>query len=229
MLVFIILQVMNLSHFEFITALKEKLSGALPGMESQMKMVPEARRREIENRSHAKDARKAAVLICFYPEEDGEISLVLIRRNEYDGVHSGQISFPGGRNEEGDRDMVHTALREAKEETNIRVDEVQVLGEITPVYIPPSNFIVNAVVGWAAKKPDLIPDPEEVSEILTVSLKELTDPAHLQQRNIPHREFNMIDVPCFYIQGHIIWGATAMMLMEIIEILGSGDRGLGGC
>ncbi len=206
----------------FKEILRKRLEGELPGFSSQMKMVPAVRRKEIENRYGNGDARKAAVLICFYPEVHGGIRLVLIRRNEYDGVHSGQISFPGGRHENDDSDLFHTALREAEEETNIRIDDVEVLGEISPVYIPPSNFIVKPVIGWTSQRPDLIPDPSEVSEILTVSLDELMDPANRQIKDISHREFNIIDVPCFYIQGHIIWGATAMMLSEVVDILDTG-------
>jgi len=119
----------------------EKLALELPGISSQMKMVPEARRREIEEYTVAQDARQAAVLICFFLD-DGKLKLVLIKRNEYDGVHSGQISFPGGRYEDEDHDMIETALREAEEETNIQRDDVDVLGQITPVYIPPSNFLL---------------------------------------------------------------------------------------
>lgn len=201
--------------------LAKRLQGELPGTASQMKMVPEIRRKEMEKRKHGADARRAAVLICFYPEENGEIHFILIRRNEYDGVHSGQISFPGGRYEATDRDMIYTALREAEEETNIRMGEVEVLGKITPVYIPPSNFIVTAVIGWAQKKPNLIPDPAEVTEIMCISLKELSDPGNIQQRDISHKEYNIIDVPCFYIQGHIVWGATAMILSEVVDIIGA--------
>jgi 8-oxo-dGTP pyrophosphatase MutT (NUDIX family) len=210
---------MKSSQISFKEAIMKQLERGLPGITSQMKMVPEVRRREMERLYHEVEQKKAAVLICFYPEENGEIHLILIRRNEYDGVHSGQISFPGGRYESSDRDMVFTAIREAEEETNILAREVEILGEITPVYIPPSNFIVNAVLGWAAKKPHLIPDPAEVAEILCVSIEELTEPGNIQQRDIPHREFNIIDVPCFYIQGHIIWGATAMMLSEVVDII----------
>ncbi|MEE4256119.1 MAG: CoA pyrophosphatase [Bacteroidales bacterium] len=199
--------------------LTERLKGVLPGMDSHIKMVPEARRAEIERFHQGQDAFKAAVLICFVNNYGADTGIVLIRRNEYDGVHSGQISFPGGRYEDGDTDMVSTALREAEEETNIKESDVEVIGEISPVFIPPSNFFVTPVIAWARKQPELIPDPSEVSEIYTISLEQLMDPANRQIRNIAHREFKYIDVPCFYIQGNIIWGATAMMLMELMDIL----------
>jgi len=196
-----------------------RLEQGLPGMDSHIKMVPEARRAEIERFHQGQDALRAAVLICFVNNSGSDRDIVLIRRNEYDGVHSGQISFPGGKYENGDTDMVHTALREAEEETNIMESDVEVIGEISPVFIPPSNFYVTPVIAWARKQPKLIPDPSEVSEILTISLDDLMNPANRQVRNIAHREFKFIDVPCFYIQGNVIWGATAMMLMELLDIL----------
>ncbi|HSG67401.1 MAG TPA: CoA pyrophosphatase [Bacteroidales bacterium] len=201
--------------------LKNALTAGLPGLTSQLKMVPEIRRREIENRRLDNDTRKAAVLICFYPGENGGIELALIRRNEYDGVHSGQISFPGGGYEEGDKDLVDTALREAEEEVNIRAGDVEVLGEISPVYIPPSNFFVKPVIGWLDERPAFIPEINEVQEVISLNLEEITDPGCVATKNIEHREFRIIDVPCFYIRGHIIWGATAMMLSEIVDIVGN--------
>lgn len=206
-------------HLIFRDKISHTLEKELPGIESQMKMVPAHRQKEMEGLNWTLEPKKAAVLICFYPDEHGEIYLALIRRNEYDGVHSGQISFPGGRYEEEDRDLIHTALREAEEETNIRQDNVQILGEITPVYIPPSNFLVNAVVGWTDKKPDFIAEVAEVQEILSIPLSELLNPANRQTKDIKHREYSIIDVPCFFIQGHIIWGATAMMLSEVLDVI----------
>lgn len=207
-------------HTKYVEGIRKALKGNLPGLDSQMKMVPGIRQREIERLDWREDAKKAAVLICFYPDHD-EISLALIRRNEYDGVHSGQISFPGGRYEESDPDLIYTALREAEEEVNIPASKVDVLGEITPVYIPPSNFIVKAVVGWIPEKPRFIPDPSEVSGILSLGVNEFLDPANFTNKDIPHREYNMINVPCFQIRNNIIWGATAMMLSEMVDVLRS--------
>lgn len=205
-------------HRKYIERLRKALQGTLPGVNAQMKMVPGIRQREMERLAWREDAKKAAVLICFYPEGD-EISLALIRRNEYDGVHSGQISFPGGRYEESDPDLVFTALREAEEEVNIPASKVEVLGEITPVYIPPSNFLVKPVVGWIPDKPEFIPDPSEVSVILSIPVHELLDPVNFRNKDIPHREYKMINVPCFEIRENIIWGATAMMMSEMLDVL----------
>lgn len=210
---------MQKNYDQFIKQLKQSLKEELPGLKSQMKMVPGIRQKEMESKKWSDDAKKAAVLICFYPLSCGNIHLALIRRNEYDGVHSGQISFPGGKVESQDRDIVHTALREAEEEINIQQDEVEVLGELSQVYIPPSNFIVQPVIGCQNIPPKLIPDPDEVSEILSISLNEILDPENRQIKNIVHREYSIIDVPCFYIRGHIIWGATAMMLSEVVDLI----------
>jgi 8-oxo-dGTP pyrophosphatase MutT (NUDIX family) len=209
----------TIKYLSFKDKLVQALTDPLPGVVSQMKMVPAIRQKEMEKRSWDNSARKAAVLICFYPDGEEDIHLALIRRNDYDGVHSGQISFPGGKYEEDDRDLTHTALREAEEETNILMKSVDVLGEITSVYIPPSNFIVSPVVGCTPKKPDFIAEKSEVQEILSISIKDLLDPANRQVKDIPHREYNIIDVPCFYIQGHIIWGATAMILSEMLDVI----------
>lgn len=207
-------------HEIFIHKLRDALSGDLPGIEAQMKMVPAIRRVEMQKRNWDRQARKAAVLIAIY-QENGELRIPLIRRNEYDGVHSGQISLPGGKMEETDADLIRTALREAKEETNISVDELQVLGSITNIYIPPSNFIVQPVVAWLDKKPDFIAQESEVAEIITISLAQLLNPVHRLTRNISHREYRIIDVPCFYIDENIIWGATAMILSELADVIDS--------
>lgn len=197
----------------------ESFSVKLPGTRSQMKMVPGIRQKELERLDRRDDAREAAVLIALYEDKDQNIILPLIKRNEYDGVHSGQISLPGGKTEIGDSNLIQTALREAEEELNIKAGKSQVLGEMTPVYIPPSNFIVQPVIAWLNKEPELIRQESEVSEILKVPISKLLDPASRMIRNIPHREYKIIDVPCFYIDKNIIWGATAMILSELIDMM----------
>lgn len=203
----------------FINHLRLAIQNPLPGTASQMKMVPAIRRQEMQKRQGNDNAREAAVLICFFPDENGKIFLALIRRNEYDGVHSGQISFPGGKSEADDRNLEHTALRETEEEIGVPQDQVEILGAASQVYIPPSNFLVSPFIGWLKEKPVFIPDSNEVTEIVKASLDELMNPENRQVKDIKHREYNIIDVPCFYIQGHIIWGATAMMLSEVVDLL----------
>jgi 8-oxo-dGTP pyrophosphatase MutT (NUDIX family) len=182
-------------------------------------MVPSIRQKEIEKRAWNENAQKAAVLICLYPDKDNNLYVPLIRRNEYDGVHSGQISLPGGKYERGDKSLVITALREAEEELNIRADRIEILGEISDVFIPPSNFIVKPVIAWSPEHPDFIPDTSEVSEVIPVSLDDLLSENVRKIKDIPHRDYNIIDVPCFYINDQIIWGATAMILSELVDLI----------
>ena len=203
----------------FPTKLKQQLSYGLPGMLSQEKMVPATRRKEILNSKGYLAGRKAAVLICFYPDHHHNIRLVLIKRSVYDGVHSGQISFPGGKPEQEDTDLVQTALREAMEETGIDRNKVEVIGKLSTIYIPPSNYVVQPVLGWLSTEPEFVPEVAEVSEILRVPLSEFSNPGNVQEKEIIQRNSQKVMVPCYYIQGHIIWGATAMILSEMIDVL----------
>jgi 8-oxo-dGTP pyrophosphatase MutT (NUDIX family) len=203
----------------FPTRLKQQLSHGLPGISSQEKMVPATRRKEILNNKGYLNGRKAAVLICFYPDHHHNIRLVLIKRNVYDGVHSGQISFPGGKYEQEDTDLVQTALREAMEETGIDRHKVELIGKLSTIYIPPSNYVVQPVLGWLSNEPEFVPEAAEVSEILRIPLSEFSNPGNVQEKEIIHRNSQKMMVPCYYIQGHIIWGATAMMLSEMIDVL----------
>lgn len=209
---------MSLKFKEFIPSLERKMARPLPGIPSQLKMSSMKRLTRDGKIVVPADARKGGVLALFYPS-DGRISLVFIKRTEYPGVHSGQISFPGGGFEDGDRDIVATALREAEEETGVSRLSVTPVGHLTDLYIPPSNFLVTPVVGYTHERPDFRPDPEEVDQILEVALDDLLDKSTRQERNITIFPAVEIRVPCFFVNGNVIWGATAMMLSELIEVI----------
>jgi len=136
-----------------ITRLEEHLSKPLPGLEAQKRMSPEGRR---NLRNGNLPEKKAGVLILLYPEES-RICFPLMRRPEYGGVHSGQISLPGGKKEDNDRNLVETALRETEEELGISAIDVQVLGSLSELYIQPSNVDVLPVVGYVKKVPNFVP------------------------------------------------------------------------
>jgi 8-oxo-dGTP pyrophosphatase MutT (NUDIX family) len=159
------------------------------------------------------------VLALLYPKE-GETHIILILRNSYDGTHSGQISFPGGKREPMDKHLHATALREAKEEVNIDPKTVNILGELSQVYIPPSRFIVTPFLGYSLERPNFVPDKHEVAKIIEAPLSLFEGDTHLKQKpmylNIAKKN---IDVKFFDVFGHTVWGATAMMLKEISEIL----------
>jgi len=203
---------------EFIADIKKKMTNPLPGTPSQLKMASMRRLMTFGKIFMPANVKKAGVLALFYPS-NGNIYLVFIRRTEYPGVHSGQISFPGGGKEEGDIDMVATALREAEEEIGVEKDSVIPLGNLTDLFIPPSNFLVTPVVGYTNERPDFRPDPDEVDSILEVPLDHLLNEGTKQEQEITIFPAVKIKVPCFYAEGHIIWGATAMMLNELIEVI----------
>lgn len=205
-----------------VNYLKKRLAEPLPGMDAQMKMAGMRRiirQGKIQVPSHAK---KAGVLILFFPDND-DIKLVFIRRNEYKGAHSGQISFPGGRHEPEDPDIVATALRETEEEIGINRNNVIILGLLTDLYIPPSHFLVTPVVGYINERPVFHPDPEEVKGILEVSLKDILSEEAQQVKKITIFPGIRWKVPCFYVHETVIWGATAMILNELAEVIRKGS------
>jgi 8-oxo-dGTP pyrophosphatase MutT (NUDIX family) len=175
-------------------------------------------------------AVSSAVLILLMPSEDPAYrksllhsSLVVIRRNSYNGVHSGQISFPGGKYEEGDRDLVDTACREAKEELGIEHKEIIIAGLLTPLYVPPSNYIIYPVVATAKRKINFHPDPREVCGYKCVPLSRM-DPALARTVNIAFEDKESteneayLNVPAFVEGDYIIWGATAMIISELYQV-----------
>ncbi|MEI7983695.1 MAG: CoA pyrophosphatase, partial [Bacteroidota bacterium] len=164
------------------------------------------------------NAIPSSVLLLLYPFEK-EIGLVLIQRPDYIGVHSGQISLPGGKYEDDDESLIYTALREAKEEIGIDPVLVQILGQITELYIPPSNFIVTPVVGYMSIRPQFKADPKEVADIIEIRISDLMNTSNSQKKKMKLRHGFFLRVPSYYIDGNIIWGATAMILSEFCAII----------
>jgi 8-oxo-dGTP pyrophosphatase MutT (NUDIX family) len=202
----------------FTNSIERKLAQPLPGLPSQLKMAGMRRLIEDGGVTVPDDAKKSAVLALFYPADD-KISMVFIKRAEYQGVHSGQISFPGGGWEKGDKDLVDTALREAEEEIGVYREAVTAIGKLTDLFIPPSNFLVTPIVGYIAERPEFIPDSDEVESILEISLDDLLDDSNILEKEITIFPDVPLKVPSFYIDGHVIWGATAMILSELIEVI----------
>ena len=201
----------------FIADLKEKLNMPLPGINSQLKMATIGRLIKDGKQVVPEDVRKAGVLVLFYPIRQ-DVHLALIKRAEYPGVHSGQISFPGGGWEAHDEDIIATALREAEEETGVRRHSVVTIGRLTDLFIPPSNFLVTPVVAYSLSRPDFIADPEEVDSILDISFEVLLKEETKQEKEISIFPAINIKVPSYYVDGHIIWGATAMIISELIDV-----------
>ncbi len=194
--------------------LLEILKAGVPGEAAQQKMAPDVRMPA----QGKDDCRDAAVLLLFYPDKK-DTRIVLIKRNEYDGPHSGQISFPGGMREPVDADLQETALRETEEETGVQASDIDILGALTPLHIPLSNFCVHPFVGWMDREPDFSPDETEVQYLVCPVLFELTD-ADNRKTGVFHRGTEKITTPYFDIHGEMIWGATAMILSEFMVAAG---------
>jgi 8-oxo-dGTP pyrophosphatase MutT (NUDIX family) len=176
-------------------------------------LVPAHRKKLLnENPNAFKGAKKAGVLLFCYPKK-GSMHLSLIKRADYKGVHSGQISFPGGKQEKVDNSLWDTALRECNEELGTNLIPSEPLMSLSPIYIPPSNFIVNPYVVSATNYPSFNPDQREVSRHLQLPLNELID-FDVVERKLKYGSAAGMTVPCFVFDEHLIWGATAMILFE---------------
>lgn len=193
---------------------------ALPdfdGSAAQRKMTPQPRanRRPVFKRD---PVRLGGVLVLLYCYQD-ELFLVLTRRREDLNAHAGQISFPGGQHEAPET-LQETAVREAQEEIGVDPAVITILGQLSPLYIPPSDFEVHPTVAWYAngQQPKFKPNDDEVAEILEVPLSHLFNPGVRVEETWQLRGFS-VQVPFFNVDGQKVWGATAMMLSELVERL----------
>lgn len=200
--------------------LSEQLQLNLPGKEVQYQMASSRRIKEIPNLNEIKDYKESAVCILLYQQKD-TIYFPLIERVVYKGVHSGQIALPGGKKDEGDVDLVQTALRELEEEIGISQKHLQVVGKLTQVYIPPSNFLVNPIIAISHQVPEFILNPTEVQSVIPFSLSELLDDTLIKETHIELEKGLKIKTPYFDVRGKVLWGATAMILNELKHILKS--------
>lgn len=201
-----------LKHIETVKNTK------LPGIEAQFKLAPKLRLNYNAKKIKANDPKIAAVLALFYPNQNNEVTLLLTKRANYNGTHSGQISFPGGKVEQSDLNLKQTALRETFEEVGIIDEDIEVIREFTEVYIPPSNFLVTPFIGIIYNKP-VFKVNSEVAKIIEVPFSKLIDETSIGSIKITNSYMKETSVPCFKIDDSIIWGATAMILSEIREVL----------
>ena len=207
-------------NFEMFIKLTSKIKNLnLPGEVSQFKMSPPFRRDLLdENRAKMKLARKAGVMALFYPNHLGETYLILILRKTYKGVHSSQVGFPGGKYEDDDPDLEYTALRETYEEVGVPIIDMKVLKALTKLYIPPSNFTVSPYIAITKQTPQFIKQDDEVEALIEVSLSHFLD-NNRSDVNVMTSMNKELEVPAFTLNGHIVWGATAMMLSELKDLL----------
>lgn len=197
----------------FVNKLKIALTEPLPGASVQFRLAPESR----PNVYTSENKIDAGVLLLLYPDEKKEMNLVFMKRPSYDGYHSGQISFPGGKFEETDNSFEHTALRETYEEIGVIPDSIKVLGHLSNLYIPVSNFLVYPFVGYVNCKPIFKLDKHEVEYVIEANIQTLTL-KKIETTTLYHNNKGF-KVPYFNIQNEIVWGATAMILNEFVEVL----------
>lgn len=193
----------------------------LSGEDSHAKMSPPYRLKLAKKvREKSKTARKAGVMALFYPNTNDETYLVLILRKTYKGVHSAQVGFPGGKYEdEDDNDLMITAIRETEEEIGVNRIHIDVLKKMSPLYIPPSNFMVHPYIGISKEYLIFTKQDEEVEAIIEVKLSDFLSDNKILTTTVPTSFDEAVDVPAFNFNGHIVWGATAMMLGEIKDLL----------
>lgn len=205
----------------FLKFIPQLIQEELPAAVSHEKMMP-LQRKELLEKINFKEIspREAAVTMLFYPKNK-ETHLVLIVRNSYKGVHSAQIAFPGGKFEPEDFDFQTTALRETEEEIGISRDKIEIVKAFSSLYIPPSNFMVYPFLGICKEEIQFVPDAVEVASIIELPLTVFMDDRILTIENLSTSYTSLIEVPAFKIDRHIVWGATAMMLSELRDVLNS--------
>ena len=209
---------MTLKDFEELVPKIKKSS--LPGIDSQFKLAPSIRKKlgkeiNIEERN----PNIAAVLSLLFPDATGEMQMVFMLRKTYKGVHSNQIGFPGGKVEKIDTNLEATALRETYEEIGVSSINITVLKELTDVYIPPSNFLVKPFLGVLKERPEYILEEKEVERLIEIPLRSILSDKFIASKIIATSYAKEIEVPVFKFEEEIIWGATAMMLSEIKDLI----------
>jgi len=183
-------------------------------------MAPEMRIAELKAMAkRPAQYRRAGVMALFFPGSDGMARLLFILRNPDSGVHSAQVAFPGGQYENADRDLRQTALRETEEEVGVPASEIQLIRALSQVYIPPSRFEVSPFIGLLPHNPDFRKQDSEVAALIEVPLYDVMNDSNLVKRQLTTSYAREITVPAFELEGHIVWGATAMMLNEVKSLL----------
>jgi 8-oxo-dGTP pyrophosphatase MutT (NUDIX family) len=199
-----------------ISDLRRALAHPLPGSQAQLRLAPAYHLETLRDRTPPSAPKQAGVLILFYPR-DRQLFFPLTRRTDSVENHKGQISLPGGAREGGES-LQDTALRETCEELRVRPDNWTILGSLTPLYIPPSGFLISPFVAYIPARPAFDPDPVEVAELIETPLPFLLNPATLVREEW-ELHGTPVEVPFFHIYGHKVWGATAMVLSELVALL----------
>lgn len=207
---------MDFDNFKSLTSKITKSS--IGGLEAQFKLAPKIRKKISTKFIEEQHPKKAATLALFYPDKNNKTHFLLTKRASYKGTHSAQISFPGGKFETNDKSLKNTALRETNEEIGIKKDDITVIKEMTNVYIPPSNFLVTPYIGYINSVPKFVIN-HEVEDLISVSLDHFLNKTSISTTILSTSYAKEMIVPCFKLNSYVVWGATAMILNEIRELL----------
>jgi 8-oxo-dGTP pyrophosphatase MutT (NUDIX family) len=201
-----------------VERLKQQFLKELPGEAAHLLMASAKRKASLEIPKEI-EPKQSSVLLLLVPDNN-ELKIVLTQRPKYNGVHSRQVSLPGGKVEKEDVNSLATALRETQEEIGVSTPEMKQIGEMSKLYIPPSNFLVTPHLAYLDKVPTFIPDKREVEEVFLLPLSFIKHEKNIVNKNIHIERYNMtIKTPCWEYNGKIIWGATAMILSELRAML----------
>lgn len=212
----------ELSLEQITDFLKDRLKKEKPGLLAQLRMCPQPPPSIKACPEDEDDCLKAAVLILLYPKNNRP-HLVFIKRSHTVHHHQNQISFPGGQ-KEGTESLEQTALRETEEELGLNQQKIKVLGQLTPLYVAASNYLIHPVVAFLEETPHFQAQPEEVAEIIEVPLEHLLKEENLKKEIWTLRGRKAL-VPFYHFQDHKIWGATAMILSEFLSLVEEIFRG----
>ena len=207
---------MNFNTFK--NSISKIEESSLRGLDAQFELAPKIRLRFSDDKIKSLQPKKAAVAALFYPNENNETCFLLTLRAQYNGTHSSQISFPGGKYDLKDTSLEETALRETYEEVGINKQSISLFKEMTNVYIPPSNFIVTPFLGYMEEIP-IFTKNNEVEELISIKVKDLLNETSLTTTILSTSYSKNMEVPCFILNDYVVWGATAMMLNEIKDLI----------
>tara|TARA_B100000900_G_scaffold23693_1_gene18462 strand:+ start:419 stop:1048 length:630 start_codon:yes stop_codon:yes gene_type:complete len=207
-----------LIYRDIINKVFESFQNPLPGEKAHLELAPY--RKNVKFNFEQNKPKIASTLLLLYPKENN-VYFCLIERPEYQGTHSNQISFPGGKNEEGET-IKQTAIRETYEEIGVDPISINIIGEMTQVYVPPSNYLIHPFVGYLDLEPSFKADKREVKKIIEVNIEDLFSDEIIKSKKMTFNrkagDFTL-EVPYLDLNNEVVWGATSVILNEFRKML----------